>query len=75
MSDKVYKVNLYRLVKEESSIFVEANSVDDAAITAIEAMSWLYPDWKKQGDIKTLPPMVVGPVVSYDKNNVYKGKK
>tara|TARA_R110000824_G_scaffold285360_1_gene473561 strand:+ start:399 stop:632 length:234 start_codon:yes stop_codon:yes gene_type:complete len=61
---RIYKVRLSQYVKEYDEIYVEAKTVDDAALTAIEAMAWLELEWKRDrtSQPKGCVPIVVGPV-------------
>ena len=40
---RIYKVQLSQYIREYTDIYVEAETVDDAALTAIEAAAWLEP--------------------------------
>ena len=76
--NNIFKVKLYRYIKEESEIYVEAFDSDEAALSATEAISWIEPVWtKEEGSYPKLgTPLVVGPVCNKDiaSDKVYKRK-
>ena len=78
MKKEIYKVQLSQYVREFKDIYVEADSVDDAAITAIEAMGWIKLDWErdKHSFAKSGSPIVMGPVAeAVSEEFIYKRKK
>ena len=64
MKAMIYQVKLSQYIREQATIYVEANSVDDAALAAIEAINWISPEWKKDKGAhpKSGTPIVIGPV-------------
>ena len=64
MKKSIYQVQLSQYIREYANIYVEAASVDDAALTAIEAANWIEPKWEKDKEAypKSGTPIVIGPV-------------
>ena len=78
MKKRVYKVQLSQYIREYKDIYVEADSTDDAAITAIEAMGWIELDWNRdtQAIAKSGTPIVIEPVSKdIPEEQIYKRKK
>lgn len=78
MKTMIYQVQLSQHVREQATIYVEANNVDDAALTAIEAVSWISPEWKRDKGAypKGGTPTVIGPVFKdVSKEQIYKRKE
>ena len=75
---KTYKVQLSQYVSEYANIYVEASSVDDAALTAIEAIGWIEPEWERDNGVypKSGTPIVIGPVLKdILEEQIYKRKE
>jgi len=75
--NRIYKIQLSQYIREYATIYVEATSADDAALTAIEATGWIEPEWErdKEARPKSRAPIVIGPVFEdIPEKQIYKRK-
>jgi len=73
---RIYKVQLSQYIREYANIYVEAETVDDAALTAIEAAAWLDLQWERDTGYDPGAPIVIGPVYEdISEEQIYKRKK